>query len=360
MQKIDFLDGVRGLAILLVLIFHLLFMPIPTDNMPTFWLNAGRFLMHGVTLFFVLSGFLIGSILLHYKNSKNYFKTFYIKRIGRIIPIYYLLILGYYISKYMLFPDYEGHGLNSGIPDWTYPFFAQSLFIPEYGLGSGVMNVTWSLCVEEQFYLFAPLFIFLFDSNKLIILCVSGILLSLFSRMLLPGLDDLGILALITSRADSLFMGILLAIVYRNKELLQKIKANQRSVTFFLIILSIGVLLQFLGFAMGVFKLTWIALFFATFLIIPLANNNSLISGFFNNNFLKTFGKYSYGIYLYHMPISFILVYLNSLYGISLDSLYKILIFNLLSIVVIVIVSYFSYEYFEKKIINSLSRFTYN
>ncbi len=335
-------------------------MAIPNGNMSIFWLNAGRFLMHGVTLFFVLSGFLIGSILLHNRNSKNYFKTFYIKRIGRILPIYYLLILGYYLLKNVIMPEYDGSELNSGIPDWTYPFFAQSFYIPQNGLGPGVMSVAWSLCVEEQFYLFAPLFIFLFDSNKLVILCISGILLSLFSRMLLPGLDDLGILALITSRADSLFMGILLAIVYRNKELLQKLKTNQRSVTVFLIILSIGVLLQFLGFAMGVFKLTWIALFFAIILIIPLANNDSLISRFFNNSFLKIFGKYSYGIYLYHMPISYFLLYFNGLYGISLDTLSSILIFNFLSIVVIFIFSYFSYEYFEKRIINSVSRFTYN
>jgi len=359
-KKVEFLDGVRGLAILFVLIFHLLFMAIPISNMSMFWLNAGRFLMHGVTLFFVLSGFLIGSILLHNKNSKNYFKAFYIKRIGRILPIYYLLILGFYIFKYLLFPDYEGSELNSGIPDWTYPFFAQSFFIPQNGLGPGVMSVSWSLCVEEQFYLFAPLFIFLFDSNKLIILCLSGILLSLFSRMLLPGLENLGILALITSRADSLFMGILLAIVYRNKALLQKFKTNQNSVFVFLAILTAGLLLQFLGFAMGVFQLTWIALFFAILLLIPLANDNSLISRFFNNNFLKIFGKYSYGIYLYHMPISYFLIYFNGLYGISLDTIIKVLIFNSLSIAVILMVSYFSYEYFEKKIINSVSRFTYN
>jgi hypothetical protein len=60
------------------------------------------------------------------------------------------------------------------------------------------------------------------------------------------------------------------------------------------------------------------------------------------------------------MPINFILVYFNSLYGVSLDTLNKVLVFNLFSILVIVVVSYFSYEYFEKKIINSLSRFTYN
>jgi peptidoglycan/LPS O-acetylase OafA/YrhL len=359
-KKVDFLDGVRGLAILFVLVFHLLFMAIPNESMPTFWLNAGRFLMHGVTMFFVVSGFLIGSILLHNKNSKHYFKTFYIKRIGRIIPIYYLLILGYYIFKYLLFPDYKGHEFNSGIPDWTYPFFAQSIFIPQYGLGPGVMNVSWSLCVEEQFYLFTPLFIFLFNSNKLMIFCLSGILLSLFSRMLLPGLENLGVLALITSRADSLFMGILLAIVYRNKALLQKIKANQSAVIFFLVILIIGLLLQFLGFAMGVFQLTWIALFFAILLLIPLANDHSFISRFFNNDFLKIFGKYSYGIYLYHMPISFILVYYNSLYGASLDSLGKILFFNVISIGVIFVFSYFSYEYFEKRIINYVNRFKYN
>jgi peptidoglycan/LPS O-acetylase OafA/YrhL len=360
MQKIDFLDGVRGLAILLVLIFHLLFMVLPTDNMPTFWLNAGRFLMHGVTLFFVLSGFLIGSILLHNKNSKSYFKTFYIKRIGRIIPIYYLLILGYYIFKYILFPDYEGHELNSGIPDWAYPFFAQSFFIPRYGLGPGIMNVTWSLCVEEQFYLFAPLFIFLFDSSKLVILCISGILLSLFSRLLLPGFENLGILALITSRADSLFMGILLAVAYRNKELLLKIKDNQASITVLLGILTVGIILQFLGFAMGVFQLTWIAMFFAIILLIPLANNASLPCKFFNQGFLKFFGKYSYGLYIYHMPLNYLLKHLNSQYGVSLDTLNHMLIFNSFSILIILIFSYFSYEYFEKRIINYVNRFKYN
>jgi peptidoglycan/LPS O-acetylase OafA/YrhL len=174
-KKIEFLDGVRGLAILSVLVFHLLFMPIPTSSISIFWLNAGRFLMHGVTLFFVLSGFLIGSILLYNKSSRNYFKTFYIKRIARIIPVYYLLIFVYYLLKIVIMPDYDGSELNSGIPDWTYPFFAQSFYIPQNGLGPGLMSVAWSLCVEEQFYLFAPLFIFLFDSNKLIILCTSFI-----------------------------------------------------------------------------------------------------------------------------------------------------------------------------------------
>ena len=73
MKKIEFLDGVRGGAIISVVVFHLIICAIPEQHYTLFWLNAGRFLMHGVTLFFVLSGFLIGSILLVNKKIKIIF-----------------------------------------------------------------------------------------------------------------------------------------------------------------------------------------------------------------------------------------------------------------------------------------------
>lgn len=360
MQKIEFLDGVRGLAIILVIIFHLIIMVIPAEFYSPFWLNAGRFLMHGVTLFFILSGFLIGSLLLAYRNAKNYFKAFYLRRIARILPLYYLILGIYYITKYFLIPNYSGSELNSAIPDWTYPFFIQSAFIPSAGLGPGVLNVSWSLCVEEQFYLFAPLFIYLLSNPKVIMIGVVGIFATLFSRMLIPGIDDLGILALITSRADALLMGIIMAVIYRNEALMEILKKNLQILYLFLGVLGFGILLRFSGFSLGVFSFTWIAMFFAVLVLIPLANDNAIVSKFFKLNFLKVFGKYSYGIYLYHMPVYYLIHALNNKYGIELPSLTHVLLFNVFSVGVIFLVSFISYEFFEKRFINMAKHVSYN
>jgi peptidoglycan/LPS O-acetylase OafA/YrhL len=360
MKKIEFLDGVRGLAIILVIIFHLIIMVIPEELYTPFWLNAGRFLMHGVTLFFVLSGFLIGSLLLTYRNSKHYFKAFYIRRIARILPFYYLILGSYYIIKYLIIPNYSGSEINSAIPDWTYPFFIQSAFIPSAGLGSGVLNVTWSLCVEEQFYLFAPLFIYLFNNSKVILIGIAGIFATLFSRMLIPGIDELGILALITSRADALLMGIVIAVIYRNTGLMMVLKKNLILLYLFLGVLAFGILLRFAGFSLGVFSFTWIAMFFAVLVLIPLANDNAIVSKFFKLNMLKVFGKYSYGIYLYHMPVYYLVHALNNKYGIDLSSLTQVLLFNVFSVGLIFVVSFISYEFYEKRFINMAKHVSYN
>lgn len=359
MQRIDFLDGVRGVAIILVLIFHLIFLQLPANTFSVFWLNAGRFLMHGVTLFFVLSGFLVGSILLQNRDSKNYYKAFYFRRAGRILPLYYLLLLFFYGYKYLFLPDHSVTEFSSLIPDWTYPFFLQSIYIPKFGLGPGFLNVCWSLCVEEQFYLFAPLLINFFKNNKLMIICFSGILASMFSRILLPGVDDLGALALISSRCDSLFMGIILAILYQKKDVIASLKASQKQLYFLLFVLAAGILLNFNNFSFGVFKFTWISLFFAVLVLIPLINEDSLIAIFFKLNPLKFFGKYSYGIYLYHMPIFYLLNTMNSEYGLKLNSLNKTLFFNSISIIIILLVSFLSYHFFEKPFIDRVHKLKY-
>jgi len=88
MGRIPALDGIRGLAISLVLVFHT--MPGGLPRHPALWplIRLGRFCWSGVDLFFVLSGFLIGGILLDAAHSPAYFKTFYIRRAYRILPLY--------------------------------------------------------------------------------------------------------------------------------------------------------------------------------------------------------------------------------------------------------------------------------
>ena len=101
-SRIPELDGIRAMAILLILFFHYINNQLPESNNIFLRLlqKATSLGWSGVDLFFVLSGFLIGGILIRNKESENYFKTFYIRRFYRIFPFYYVLIYLFIIAKY--------------------------------------------------------------------------------------------------------------------------------------------------------------------------------------------------------------------------------------------------------------------
>jgi peptidoglycan/LPS O-acetylase OafA/YrhL len=111
----------------------------------------------GVDLFFVLSGFLIGSILLDNREAANQFKVFYLRRFCRILPIYFVWIALFFVLGKLLLNDWL---FASRYPAWSYPTFTQNFFMSNIGgFGAGWLAVTWSLAIEEQFYLTAPLLI---------------------------------------------------------------------------------------------------------------------------------------------------------------------------------------------------------
>src|SRR5262249_39067117 len=117
----------------------------------------------GVDLFFVLSGFLLGGILLEHRESQEYFKTFYVRRACRILPVYYLLVIAFA----MVSPLFNGtrndgfiHLFNNPMPLWSYFTFTQNFAMMSVSdFGAPALSATWSLAVEEQFYLFLPLMI---------------------------------------------------------------------------------------------------------------------------------------------------------------------------------------------------------
>src|SRR5271155_3009302 len=100
--RIAELDGIRGLAIGMVLIYHyfLIRIDVPVRSAAAYALSTGRLAWSGVDLFFVLSGFLIGGILLEARGSVNYFRVFYTRRFFRIVPIYALLLLCFPVLLY--------------------------------------------------------------------------------------------------------------------------------------------------------------------------------------------------------------------------------------------------------------------
>src|SRR5689334_17828355 len=142
MKRIPQLDGVRGIAVLLVIVLH--YIRYPLDHVP-----AVRFFLEytwsGVDLFFVLSGFLICGILLDHRESSNYFSVFYIRRSLRILPLYSLCVLSYVLLKDRI-PVEEM--FQDGIPTWSYVLFVQNYFMGSEGHFGGVwLGGTWSLAI---------------------------------------------------------------------------------------------------------------------------------------------------------------------------------------------------------------------
>jgi peptidoglycan/LPS O-acetylase OafA/YrhL len=167
LQYIKALDGVRGIAILLVILFHY------------GYLGCGWI---GVQLFFVLSGYLITSILLKDRGESlaTYLKRFYWRRSLRIFPLYYLyllVLLGTYLAL-KIPPAFS----DQWIYLFTYTYNVRHI-LPNYD-GSQLLIHLWSLSVEEQFYLIWPLLVFVFAARRFRVLLLAIVVAAPLLRLL--------------------------------------------------------------------------------------------------------------------------------------------------------------------------------
>ena len=154
------IDGLRGIAIIGVLLFHL------GSKLPALHLEfASRYGWAGVDLFFVISGFLITGILLDSIGSEHYFRNFYVRRVLRIWPLYFALLAFVFVLLPWIMPALRERIFSQCHPWQSYLVFAQNFFVRDFGIGP--VGVTWSLAIEEQFYLMWPLIILLFPRRLL-------------------------------------------------------------------------------------------------------------------------------------------------------------------------------------------------
>jgi peptidoglycan/LPS O-acetylase OafA/YrhL len=185
------LDGIRGLAILAVLVTHSV-PRLPATGLG-YWCNQlielGTF---GVDLFFVLSGFLITGILLDSKDAPNYFRNFYARRFLRLFPVYYL----YLIFIALLLPAIH-RAIHTHMPDfggnwWWFLLYSCNLK-PDHAANDAYLGHFWSLAVEEQFYLVWPAVVLLLSRRRLTYFCICAIALRPHCACSLPGLARIGI-----------------------------------------------------------------------------------------------------------------------------------------------------------------------
>jgi peptidoglycan/LPS O-acetylase OafA/YrhL len=219
------LDAVRGLAIVLVLLFHLS-EPFRLRESTVVGTALARGWI-GVDLFFVLSGFLITGILIDTRGAPNYFSSFYLRRVLRIFPLYYgVLALWFGVGAHL--GDASFFGPDRQRWYWCY----LSNWGDPFGHGIGALSHFWSLAVEEQFYLVWPLLVALASRRQLVVGCAALMALAPLLRGAILWHGGAAAVEaahrLTPARLDVLATGALLAVVVREPAWLARLTAAAR------------------------------------------------------------------------------------------------------------------------------------
>lgn len=310
--RIPALDGLRGIAILLVLLRHSLFGMPTNSRFLAKILAAGQLTWSGVDLFFVLSGFLIGGILLDARESPRYFQTFYIRRAYRILPLYLAITL-FFLMRHLLSPVLPGvFGAVSPltIPWWSYVTLTQNFWMAHQGwYGAIAMAVTWSLAVEEQFYLTIPCVIRKIRPTPLLYMLAAVVLGAPLLRILVRHTfthGDYACYVLMPCRADDLCLGVLCAVLVRNERAWNLLLKKRKELYFGTALLFTGIaLMTYRGCGQFSAPMTSIGysalgLFYAGCLLIAVSAPAGRL---FRNPTLMGLGTLAYCSYLLHFPL---------------------------------------------------------
>jgi len=302
--KFPSLDGLRGVAILLVIIFH--FVSWSNERAPTSLRRITEVGTSGVDLFFVLSGFLITGILSDARGSKGYYLNFYMRRVLRIFPLYYAVVMATTILGPLVAPHDAKVAEVAAQQGWLWGYAVNISVAIRNRWSFYGMNHFWSLAVEEQFYLIWPFLVASLPRVRMVQLCVTLWIAAFLCRLWfhLHG-QWLAVYTLTPCRMDEFAAGGLAALLLRGSGSLASLVRCAVYIAF-----PSGVLAVILfspianGFAMGeVLRPTALSLFFGSLHLLIVLRDDGLLNRVLRQRWLRTIGKYSYGLYVIHHPL---------------------------------------------------------
>jgi len=302
------LDGLRGLAILGVMCLH--FVPPRSSGGGLFkalWFgsNAGG---TGVDLFFVLSGFLITGILYDAKKAANYFRAFYMRRVLRIFPLYYAILIGVFLVAGHIVP-LSSVGLEEPQKHQFWLWLYGTNIAENRGISFGCFDHFWSLAIEEQFYLVWPLAVLLLGRRSLIWLLIACCVATVGARVVAIHHDLLGLLS--PRGIEALAAGSLVALLSRGPGGATRFLSVSARVA--LAVIPIAGVLYLLRSGHGdswmqVLKPLFLAWMYATLVALAvLSAPASLLGTALTWRPLRQMGKLSYAMYALHMPAGMLL-----------------------------------------------------
>ncbi|HWB94882.1 MAG TPA: acyltransferase [Puia sp.] len=363
------LDGIRFLAAFMVVVHHSIFFK--KDYSPAYpWIERSIELMGrlGVSLFFILSGFLISYLLLVERDTTGTisFRNFYIRRILRIWPLY----LGYGLVVTVLSPyvfhwlgmSHEVTTTSEKLVNLLFLFlFAINFQLAFLGDNRGIFEVSWSVCIEEQFYLiWPPLVNFFRKKLKLLIVIMfsTSIVVRLLIYFVFPHVTGwsrekwLGInYEMLFDKLDLFGAGLLIAVLHYHRErytaLFRRIfhPAVQVVMTIGAILFTCSVVRPSDNFML--FGLDYVCDFFYCYVLLAAVADNSIYR--LEHPLLRTLGRVSYGIYLFHTSVcQLVLIVFRRGIGHPESRLIYDLAYPLAGLTVTCVVAWLSYPYYER------------
>jgi len=314
------LDALRGVAILMVVFYHLYVVPdfdfgwSPPSALKRLCGNFGA----GVDIFFTLSGFLIGGILLKEHGSPGFHASFFRRRALRILPLYFLLLCSWAVALFVVNSHAAQWGpwVDGAIPLWSYPSFLQNILMVQLrDLGPPWMVVTWSLAIEVQIYFLLPFMVGRMSAHTLRFACGAAAVGAPLIRYAFIAVAEnpFGPLFHTLSRCDGIMIGVGLATLTRNPRFMDRLTSH-RAKLLAAAWLASATFLACSWVARNHLKLSFvftptIVSFGSALTILSLLQPSKSAaprSGVVET--LAFFGDISYFTYLFHLPVLYTLV----------------------------------------------------
>jgi peptidoglycan/LPS O-acetylase OafA/YrhL len=260
-----------------------------------------------VDMFFVLSGYLVGKLILEKQHHDNFFQVFYVRRICRTLPIYFVCLAINIVLMGIFSAPWADHA-DQAFPIWSYFTFTQNFFMAATsGIGAHWLAPTWTLAIEEHFYLIVPFLFFIIPRRRigLVLAAVAvgalAIRAGVYEFLEHPGLIGL---VLLPTRADVLTAGLLAAVAIKTESVpWQRVDYSLRLAP--IVLLAVASILRLadggIGFRFAIFGPMLVSIACAMFLL-------SLVRGApeakrFHSKLLGFFNTTSYAVYLTHLPV---------------------------------------------------------
>lgn len=349
-RHFDTFDALRFLAFFKVFLLHLPILAFPWFN----YLRAGGGV--GVQFFFVLSGFLITYILMDEKEhaGKVNLKNFFVRRIFRIWPLYFLMLFVAYATPYILSNFLHLSSSNDGyVPKLIY----SALFLENYRMmythnhaNVSPLSVMWSLCIEEHFYIVWGIVAYFMSTRNILYFLLTSVFTGILARWLyaannIPSLDLL-------TNIDLFAFGGIAAYFMVYKPILSGKFSDRFSIQGkkLYVLLLITIVVVFSQYADNDYSFIWmttlLGLGFSLLVFFCVEGKERLIIT--DTNILSRLGIYTYGLYLYHTLIINLLKQVFAKLNWGLDSSWYAIVFIIGSAVLTIICSIGSYYLFEK------------
>lgn len=302
------LDGVRGVAILLVMLFH--FQGVRPHLIPkalTYPMILG---WSGVDLFFVLSGFLITGILVETREAENYFSSFYARRVLRILPLYLVVV---FLCFRVAAPLARRAGVDLDPGGTLEPWYwlHASNWRSAFGPDVAPLSHFWSLSIEEQFYLVWPMIVLWIPPRRLGVACAGLAAASCGLRCFAAfhGAPPEALHRLTVFRLDALALGGVVACIVRSPRARDWVRRRLRVLSAAAVLLLIAIVVLGRGattLPMASVGYTAFALAYAAFVFYAddRSGSASRVAAALRRPWLRSFGRYSYAMYVFHYPIA--------------------------------------------------------